>query len=350
MWYNIRGGVHMKKNRDALLLIHSLVCLLFIPGITFAEKVAPLPGLLVPQSVTIGNGRVYITEGTSIYIYSLNHLKLIKKFGREGEGPGELKRIIYRIDIRPDHIIVNSEGRISHFSLDGDFIKQANATATAVNYKPIGDRYVGMRFAREKKNLVFVIGLFNKKLAAVKEIHRFNYPFQPGKPINPTDIRICSYHVGDDKIFIDKENGVIDVYNRDGNKLYTIDPGIERIKISAAQKKRYLDAWKSSHMLREEYKAFKERLKFPKYFSYIRNFHVIDGKLYILTFKELNGANELLIYSLTGKPLKRTGVPLLNTEMLLPQVYNFYTIYRGKLYRLVENPDTEAWELHISGI
>lgn len=326
------------------------ILLFFFAAMVFAGKVAPLPGPLRPNGITVGGGRVYITEDTTVYIYSLKDYRLIKKFGRAGEGPGELKEMIHRIDIQPDHIIVNSVGRMSYFTKDGDFIKQASATSASINYESIGDGYVGMRLLAENKTLYFAINLYDAKLAKIKEIHRFKHPFQRGKNVDPTDARVCSYHVYDDKIFIDKENGIIDVYKKDGEKLYSIDPGIEKIKISKHHEKRYMDSWKSNRIIRAEYKAFKDRLKFPKYFSFIRNFHVIEGKIYILTHKEIAGKNELLVYSIKGKLLKKVLVPLVNIDTIIPQLYNFYTIKNGKLFILVEDAGTETWELHITEI
>jgi hypothetical protein len=58
----------------------------------------------------------------------------------------------------------------------------------------------------------------------------------------------------------------------------------------------------------------------------------------------------MFIYSEEGKLLKTVFVPLVETDMLLPPVYNYYTIKQGKLYRLVENVDTEEWNLYISAI
>lgn len=58
----------------------------------------------------------------------------------------------------------------------------------------------------------------------------------------------------------------------------------------------------------------------------------------------------MFIYSEEGKLLKTVFVPLVETDMLLPHVYNYYTIKQEKLYRLVENVDTEEWNLYISAI
>lgn len=334
--------------RNFNLVIALIVILSFLALPVFAGKIVPLDDLLKPHIIKADEERVYIVDEITIYIYSLRNFELIKKFGKAGEGPQEFKDRVYALDIRPDFIIVNSEGRLSHFTKEGDFIKQASSTSTAMNYLPIGDHLVGMRMLPHERTLYFAVNLYDNKLTEIKEIHRFIHPFTPRKPVNPTDVRVCSYLVCDNKIFIDKA-GIIDVYDKDGKNLYTIDPGIEKVKITEEYKKRYWGFWKSNHVLRAEYNALKDRFKFPDTFSPIRDFQIIDENIYILTYSEKAGMSEMLVYSLAGKLRKKVSVPLADVAVLLPQMYNFYTIKNDKIYILKENPDSETWELHITG-
>lgn len=329
-------------------LISIIILLILFISPVFSAKIVPLEEPLKPNIIAVGEDRVYVIEDITIYIYSLQDFGLIKKFGKKGEGPGEFKGRIYSIDILPEQIIVNSEARVSHFTRDGDFIRQANTKSVSINFLPVADNLVGFRLLAVDRTLYFAIDIYDKKLNKIKEIHRFKHPFQPRKPVNLTDIRVCSYHVAGNKIFIDKENGIIDVYDKDGEKLFSIDPKIEKIKITEEHKKKYLDLWKSNHVLRAEYNSLKERFKFPSHFSAIRDFQIIDGNIYIQTYKEKDGKSEMLIYSTKGKLLKKALVPLADVAILLPQIYNFYTIKNGKIYTLVENPETEIWELHIT--
>jgi len=57
---------------------------------SFAKKVATLPELNNPFGLYIDVDRIFITEGVTTYIYSSKDYSLIKKFGKEGEGPGEI--------------------------------------------------------------------------------------------------------------------------------------------------------------------------------------------------------------------------------------------------------------------
>ncbi len=329
--------------------------LFFLAGILLAAEAAEgflLPGLLKPQTLTVDGSQVFITEGTTIYIYSLSGGQLQKKFGRSGEGPGEFKDdgLGVKLEIKPDEIIVTSAGRLSYFTRAGEFKRETQVTdPRKFQFKSLGDNYVGTATAREKDKIYIALGLYDSGLSKVKELYRYKHPFWPrSKDINAVDLRVCSFYVYHDKIFVDDSQGRILIFNRQGEKISEIAPTYEDIKVTEAHKTRYMETWKTS--LKEEYEAFKERLKFPGTFPRIRDYQVKDGKIYIVTYKEEQGKSQMFIYSEEGKLLKTVLVTLVEIDMLLPHVYNYYTIKQGKLYRLEETADTEEWKLHITDI
>ena len=52
-----------------------------------AADIVPLAEVAKPGQIVVDDRQVYITENTTVFIYSLPDLKLKKKFGRLGEGP-----------------------------------------------------------------------------------------------------------------------------------------------------------------------------------------------------------------------------------------------------------------------
>lgn len=313
-------------------------------GLEAANRLT-LHGVYRPYGVTVGHQRAYITEETTVHVFSLISGKKIKSFGKGGEGPQEFRGRIYKIDILPKRIVVNSVGRLSHFSLDGDFIKQQDTAASNVNYMALGDRYVGMKLKVVDGSLFFAINLYDKKLALLKEIYLFKHPFQRRGYINPADVRVCSFHVHGGHIYIDHTDGTIGVYSPQGCLTRKIKFDVEPVRITKPLQQRYMNFWKKSRMMSPEYRAFKDRLRFPAYFPPIRDFQIDDNKLYVLTHKEKDLHNELVILDTSGKELKREWVPLAEVDMLIPQVFNYSTIHQDTIYILSENPDTEVWEL-----
>lgn len=317
-----------------------------------ADQTVPLPDLMKPQSLTVDHDQLYITENTTIYIYSLKDFKLKAKFGKAGEGPGEFRDIGFGVKLEPvaDALIVYSPGRVSHFSRGGKFIKEKQITDPRKGqFKRLGDNYVGTSMNRENQKVWFVLNLYDAQLKVLKKLHKYEHPFFPKtKKINPLDVRVCSYYVYDKKIFVDDAEGNINIFDAEGKKTAVIKPSYQTINVPAARKKHYTDLWKINH--KAEYEAFKTRLQFPSTYPRIRNFHVMDNRVFILTYKEKAGKSEMLVYSPAGKLLKTVSVPLADLDMLLPNLYNYYTIKAGKIYKLVENLDDETWELHISAI
>ncbi len=77
----------MKKIIIILLLILAV-------SFAFAGKVKTLPELSNPDGIYTSENRLAITEGTTVYLYSLPDLKHIKTFGKKGEGPQEFNGIL----------------------------------------------------------------------------------------------------------------------------------------------------------------------------------------------------------------------------------------------------------------
>jgi hypothetical protein len=98
--------------------------------------------------------------------------------------------------------------------------------------------------------------------------------------------------------------------------------------------------------LSKKKRSVKQNGKFPRYFP-IQSFQVDDGKIYVQTFKLVRGKSEFYIFDLGGNLLRKVMVPFRGSELLC--AYPF-TIAQGKIYQLIENDDTEEWELHINKI
>ncbi len=105
-----------------------VILLLLLANLVFATKIVPLPEIIKPDLIKVDGDDMVIAEKASISIYSLKNFKLIKKFGKEGEGPQEFKLIMgffgLNISIHPEYIIINSVGKISYFTRKGEFIKE----------------------------------------------------------------------------------------------------------------------------------------------------------------------------------------------------------------------------------
>lgn len=100
-----------------------LLLLLLTALLSFGDKIATFPDISAPVQLRVDDNKLYISEKASVFIYSLDNFELLKTFGGEGEGPREFKRYAFLYPL-PNHLLVNSVGKISYFKKDGTFVKR----------------------------------------------------------------------------------------------------------------------------------------------------------------------------------------------------------------------------------
>jgi hypothetical protein len=327
-----------------------MVLFLFLPASFIrAGKIATLEGLMRPDAIDIGNNRIYITEGTTIYIYSLEDFRLLKKFGKAGEGPRE-----FRINpIGPplvaapynDKIYISSDAKVSVFTRDGEFITESKVTPMAA-FVPFLDKFLATGFTTDDKNQSLLsINLYNDKFEKIKELYisdmKVGTSFMMDFPMN--SFNFPSYK---DRIYIvvGKEGFVIDVFDKTGTKLYRIKKDYKPLKVPEEYKTKTMDWFQTNPGYKQFWDFFKNRITFKTHFPAIWDTDVTDDRIYVLTYKKQNGNSECIVLDLKGNEIKRVFVPC--PEMWGMDFYPKYNFYNRALYTLVENEDEEVWELH----
>jgi len=334
--------------------LFSLLIILVLGSWVFPGKVVPLPEIKKPENIIVDQNQILITEFPNVYIYSLEDYKLINKFGKEGEGPQEFFQYV-RIQPSPEnpnYIVVGSHMKMSYFTRKGKFVKEvrSKSSSTANVYKPLGKKYVAYGFLREDKIAYNTINLFDADLKKIKEVVRWEAPFQPGKPFNPTDSDTAGgeFRVFANKIFfLLREEGDIDIFDDNGGKIKSIKYDYERVPITQKDKQEYRKFYQTDPRYRQFYNTFEKFMKFPNYFPATREQVVADDRIYVLTNKKIEGKSEFVLFSIKGEFLKKIPVPFENANPREP--YPF-TIKNQKLFQLIDNINTEEWELHIHSI
>ncbi len=138
------------------------------------------------------------------------------------------------------------------------------------------------------------------------------------------------------------------IYNKQGESISTIQLDYKPLKLTVSKKEEYITYYKK---VDPYWRARWERLKnwyvFPDYFPVARFFKIKDDKIYILTYKEEKNQKEFLILDLKGRYLGNVLLPLVSTDIMGVTPFDFQGNY---LFQLVENEETENWELHVSDI
>lgn len=335
----------MKKT---YLLVLFMCSTLFV----FAEKVATFPDLLRVGQPLIGENFIYLKEGVTIYMHSLPDFKLMNKFGREGEGPREFKRAIYWWGIRGDSLVVQSLGRMSYFTVDGKYKKEVKLVPLNVFFIPVGERFVGMRNFIEKGVLYYRFRLFDENQDQLKVVLSYKNHYQRNKSVNPIlDDDWPFFDTHDNKIFIENQDadGVIDVFDYNGDKLFSIGTDLDKIEVTAEDQKRYIHYYATLPGNQSYYEENRKYFQFPTYFPLVHIFRLDNKKVYVLTHEkgDQDERHNIYIYDMAGKRLGVKTAVLQHRDDI--NLYPF-TIKAGKLYQMIENPDTDTWELHLSAL
>ena len=218
-----------------------------------------------------------------------------------------------------------------------------------------------MNRPRDPSNYFHNISIYDPDLNKIKDIHQGDYWFQnlthSKKNSLPLYIQFPQFHVYDNKIFPKglEEDFVINVFAASGQKLYSINREYKKIKMTEADKKRYLDYFKTSRVFGKAYDQMKPRLEFPVYFPALQTVRYTA-----VTYGKKKGKTEVLVLDLKGKLLKTVFLPFHQKDDELAmtlenrvsrQVTNStFAIKNGKFYQVLENRDKESWELHIHEI
>jgi 6-bladed beta-propeller protein len=124
-----------------------VLVLVLMSTAAFAEHAITLPEIMDPAMIEVNNVKLYVLQRTEIFIYSIKDKKLIKKFGREGEGPGEFIINPYgapmSLTIQGEQLVINSTNKISYFSLDGKYLNETPAPPNTV-FVPMKGEYLGI--------------------------------------------------------------------------------------------------------------------------------------------------------------------------------------------------------------
>ncbi len=323
----------------------------FAAGPAADTKAIPMPDLMKPEALIFDKTQMYITEGTTIYIYSLKDFKLVKKFGKQGGGPQEF---MINPQLGPlllskqgDDLMVHSFGKVSWYTKDGTYLKEIKTPSPYMrNLQAFGKKIVGTRLTVGQERIM-ILSAYDDKFNELKEITRVNQPWQQGKGTRILETLMITT-VYDNKLFIAwGQDFSIKVFDADLKELNIIKRNEKRRKVTEKDKKDIIDFLKVNPATKDFFEMMKPIIT-PDYYPAILGIVGTGNKLYVLTFIEDEGKNdECLIMDLNGKLLKRIFLPV---KMATPIFPHPYTIHEGSMYQVVENVEEEEWSLHITKI
>lgn len=331
-----------------------ILLMLLITAISFSltasDSVATFEEFGKPETILFANGYMYILEGTTIYIYNEKDYSFVKKFGKDGEGPGEIKRSQFAgpIIITPHKgkLYISNSARLSVFSATGEFIKETKITPFDI-YVPYEDKYVLLSNAEMDGNpqkRVLAVFLADEKLQKGKLLYKSDMQVGMNASFSLPIAPFQAIPMGD-RLFVaaGKEGFVINEHDINGKLVNKIKKDTKKETIPSDYKDKTHNWFKTSATFKTVYPFIKDRINIKEKFPHFFFFLPLDNKLYIFTNKMKGENRECIITDTKGKELKRVYLPL-------PHVYGYdykypYNIHKGAFYKLVENVDDENWEL-----
>ncbi len=316
-----------------------------------AKKLHTFPELFDPFAMQMDDQYLYVSQKTDIMVYSLKDFKLVTKFGKHGEGPGEMlpfanMGVIFYLQ-EDGTMVVNSQTKIMIYTKKGKYIREIprkDALSQIPLYQPIGDNWVGTGIAMKEGKMHYTFNIFDGQMKKTKELARKfymdigarNLPLPQEPPI------ILVYK---DKFFMPgpAAKGLnLQARNWEGKVLNSITYETKPIKLTEQFKKDNM-AFMKKVVPEAQFAFIKQMTKFKEHFPTYMTFIPREDKLYVMTYENKDGKYKLLIFSQKGKLLKQTMVPFDMIDGVRPAPFD---VKDNTFYQLVENIDDETFELH----
>lgn len=335
------------KVKKVVVVFTLLLSLCFSNG--YAKKLATLPQLTNPVSIDIDEDELYVLDEVVVHVYSLRDCRLLRKFGKKGEGEGELmpnSEVPLVMNITKGNVFLNSQIKMIRFSKKGEIIKEQRIPFSFQTI-PFGENYVSIKISTWHAVNSFNVILYDLDFNQLKLLYsRERIPhFRRGKLSLPPELIIV--RSSKDKLFVfDQKKGfVIDTFDPQGNPVNHIKMDYPRIKTTEFFKKA-AEAWfKAQPSFRMATEELREMIYFPDYLPMMRNFILKNQNLYIQTYNSRGNSSEFIILDFDGKLIKKTFLPDYEKSPVQLNSSNIFTFHNEKYYHLVAGENT--WEIHV---
>ena len=330
------------------VLIWVILLLVLMLGMSWADPVV-LEDLVRPETLTVGGGRIFVTEGAKVYLFDLETLKPIRTFGRSGEGPQEFK--IYPVGseaviLHGGLALVNSIGKVSWVTLDGEFRREVGTKYPFARFKPLCGGYVGSGEDVQNRIYFQTVHIYDGSFERVLEIYRRRDWAQEVGGNRVLDAGGLIVRTAAGRVYVgDRRTDAIAVFDGAGKRVLTVSHPFEKVPVTGKDIERYHDYYRSHPFFKAVYEQYKKSFVFPEVYPWIRDFVIDEDRLFVLTFKREGRRSVLVRFDLDGRYQGRRSVPFFDRDIQNPCPF---AIHGGRLYQLVEDENEEHWRLHVT--
>jgi len=338
-------------------IVFILVLLTLSFGIVQSESYR-LNEILNPDSIFVSKEKIYITEGATIYIYSKKNIKYLGKFGKKGEGPGEINgsrmgRVSFTINTVGNSIFIHNRSKVIFYTKDGQFIREKRLAGGIIRgLLPVGNNFVARSFKIGKdRSRTESISIYDKNFKKISEVTgKAEKKFERGSFFKIYfEVSIFNMRSSENRIFLNNtKEFIINKYDQNGKNLKPIIIKYDLINVSVNQKSKIKNYYKNESRFSKFWERIKTRFDIANQYPAIKKFFVSNNKIYIQTYKRTPKGDEFYILDTNnGKVLNKRIFPIGIANII--EDFPYY-IDGKKIYNLLENEDEEEWELVITAI
>jgi hypothetical protein len=233
-------------------------------------------------------GNIFVVEqysASEFFVYKFSPAgEFLKKFGKKGQGPGEIQGISGLIVNKSGHVLISdrSAGKLLEFDADGNFVKETKAHYVAQEVVPLENgNYLARRIAKDSsESRHWFLSLFNPDFEEIKKLDSFDMSaYVPGKP-NAGTIISFYWRVAGNRIYIGNEQRGYElwVYDLEGNMLRKIRKEYKPAPYSEEFKKQTEEL-----AARQPAMNLVPRQEVPPFNSF---FPDDEGRLYVMTYEQ----------------------------------------------------------------
>ena len=322
-----------------------------IPGVA-GTAVGVVKEVFKPDRFLVARDYVYIGEKHRVTVYAREDLRLLRQFGSAGEGPREFKLghgvNSLGIDVVENKLVIGSVGKMSLFSLDGDFIKEFKVPAFN-RLVPVAGGYMAATSLPMAEGFpVQAVVLLNKNMQRSKVLLKTDNPMGMGARFQVPRPEV-KFQVAGRRIYLadDSKTLSIKVFDLAGNPVSDIRHPVDGVAVSREFRRRLQEYYRTDPNWKDYWEYIKQHLTFPDFFPAVRDLFVDKGRIYVQTFVYRDGNAQWLLFGLNGKFKGRAWLPLDN---FFSDEATLHGIRDGIYYQLRENPEKEVWEIHGTAI
>lgn len=335
------------------------VLLLLFFSIVFSTKLASLPDLMKPVNIEIDGEKIFVLDGVSVHVYSMSDYRLLTTFGKRGQGPGELvddDEIPLQMRLLDGEIFLNSQTKIIQYSKEGRIIKEKSFPFVCLQIVPLGEGFAAARFGLDGEGALSInVILYDALLKPVKTLTYLEKDDMSKKRRIVIPTPYIYLHRADDKLLVTGGNHrdfCIEVFDDKGNPLEPVGVPYQRLALSHSFELELIEWLKTDSRFSGVPAEVFQRLFFPSHLPAIRDVMVCNGMpghpgmIFVQTYKIENSLSEFFIFDFKGNLLKKVYLPIPSQSKVKMNHQIMFTFYNNKYYYLMENLDTEEWEMH----